>query len=907
MSDGGKMKIKLFLLVLILSGFISGVSEASERVSSDISLNQLGFSTNGYKIAMVTTDAEVFTVRGASDDQPVFSAKLDEPRWWLFSGQWIKVADFSSLTEPGRYYVYAEGGRSYEFEICDSVYDELCEGALKYFYYMRVSTDIDKLYGGKWHRKAGHPDNKVKVHSSATSRGRRRGTIISSPKGWYDAGDYNKYVVNSGITTYTLLALYEAYPEYMKKLSTNIPESSNNVPDILDEALWNIEWLLTMQDPEDGGVYHKLTTKNFAPFVMPHEATEDRYVVKKSTSAALNFAAVMAQASRVYAEYESQFPGLSRKCLEKAVKAWQWAGKNPKVYYTVKQPEGIRTGAYDDKYLRDEFCWAAIELYISTGEDKYYVQSKLNSVPIRGASWRRVSSLGYISLLGNEDKLTAIADISSIKKKFLSFADLLHSRYLDCDYKITNERFEWGSNSLCMNEAIVEMVAYEITANEKYLTVAHANLGYVLGRNPLNSSYVTGFGTHSPKNVHHRISYADGVDEPLPGMMVGGPNHQDTWDCGGERYENLARPALSYLDEKCSISTNEVAINWNASLAYVVCSINANIKNTKSANKMPKISIDGTRFVTDDGKEIVFKGVALPDPVRLDAAGHWSEKYFDEIKAWNCNVVRIPVSPQKWRDPGPDKVFELIDRAISLCKQRDIYIVIDWHSMGNLHEEKFQGDSRITTKKETLEFWAAVAKRYNGENTIAFYETFNEPTTFFGKLGEMSWDQWRDITKMIVAEIRKYDTGTIPVVAGLKWAYDLTEVKDKPFDIENIAYSVHPYPMKAKEPWEENWEKTWGYVADKYPMIALEFGYNIEGEKGAHVPTIGTEEFGKRIINYFSKKGVSWTVWCFDWQWQPRLLKDETYEATETQGAFFKNVLQNNVTNFEEPLNKVKK
>ena len=230
-----------------------------------------------------------------------------------------------------------------------------------------------------------------------------------------------------------------------------------------------------------------------------------------------------------------------------------------------------------------------------------------------------------------------------------------------------------------------------------------------------------------------------------------------------------------------------------------------------------------------------------------------------------------------------------------------MYIVIDWHSIGNLHEELFQGDSRKTTKKETLAFWAAVAKRYKGENTIAFYEIFNEPTTFFGKLGEMTWDQWRDIAKRIVIEIRKYDSETIPVVAGLKWGYDLTEVKDKPFDIDGIAYSIHPYPMKAKEPWEENWEQTWGYVADKYPMIALEFGYNIEGEKGAHVPTIGTDDFGRRIVNYFSKKGISWTVWCFDWYWNPVLLKDDSYEPTETQGAFFKNVLQNNITNFKIP------
>src|SRR5690606_20791942 len=184
------------------------------------------------------------------------------------------------------------------------------------------------------------------------------------------AGDYNKYIVNSGISTYTLLAAYEHFPEIFDPQNLNIPESGDAIPDLLNETLWNLEWMLTMQDATDGGVYHKLTNKRFDGVVMPHEAASDRYVVQKSTAAALNFAAVMATASRVLAQYEQQLPAMSAKMLAAAESAWAWAEANPDVIY--KQPEDIKTGEYGDRQLADEFFWAAAELYITTKKDTYY-------------------------------------------------------------------------------------------------------------------------------------------------------------------------------------------------------------------------------------------------------------------------------------------------------------------------------------------------------------------------------------------------------------------------------------------------------------------------------------------------------------------------------------------------------
>src|SRR5471030_2498462 len=236
---------------------------------------------------------------------------------------------------------------------------------------MRASLALNEKYAGKWARAEGHPDTTVLIHPSAASEKRPAGTRISSPRGWYDAGDYNKYIVNSGISTSTLLSLYEDFPAYMKTVKLNIPESGNGIPDILNEILWNLRWMLTMQDLNDGGVYHKLTNAAFDKFEMPDKATAPRYVVQKGTAATLDFAAVMAQASRIFKKFPKELPGLADSCLTQANKAWDWAVKNPDVAYNQdamnkKFSPAVTTGAYGDRIFSDEFIWAASELFVTT-------------------------------------------------------------------------------------------------------------------------------------------------------------------------------------------------------------------------------------------------------------------------------------------------------------------------------------------------------------------------------------------------------------------------------------------------------------------------------------------------------------------------------------------------------------
>jgi len=560
------------------------LSAASLCQADDIALNQLGFLPGAAKLAAVSArGADAFRVIDVRRGRVALEGRLAPAATWEPSGQAVRLADFSALKLPGHYLLQVEGlGDSPGFEIGDNVYAEVNAAAIKAFYFNRASTPLLPQHAGRWARPAGHADDKVLVHASAASASRPEGTAISSPKGWYDAGDYNKYIVNSGISVYTLLAAWEQFPELFKAQNLNIPETGNSLPDLLDEVLWNLEWMLTMQDPADGGVYHKLTNKSFDGNQMPHETRGERYVVAKGTAAALDFAAVMAHASRVFKPFEAQRPGLSARMREASVAAWKWARANPQVAY--KNPPDVRTGEYGDAKLDDEFAWAAAELYLTTGEAGYREALKLETQPIRVPSWGDVVGLAWASLAQHRDKLSK-PDADLVAKRVSGLGDELAGSWKASAYRLTMESktdFVWGSNAHALNQALMLIQSYRLSSDRAQLDAAQSVLDYVLGRNPLGMSYVTGFGTRAPMHPHHRPSEADGVDAPVPGFIVGGPNpgQQDQKNCPA--YPSKL-PALSYIDHGCSYAANEVAINWNAPLVYVSAAIQALTPNLESA------------------------------------------------------------------------------------------------------------------------------------------------------------------------------------------------------------------------------------------------------------------------------------------------------------------------------------
>lgn len=580
---------KAFFLVFILcaSCSINAQNEGGQiLLSESIRTNQLGYYPDAPKVAVVLGDIgeKKFYITSLDLKDTLFSGSLSKERKSAYSPKTTRIADFSKFSDTGSYIVMVPGvGKSYPFDIKREVHKDLLKGAIKGFYFQRMSTDIPDKYAGKWARKVGHPDTAVKIHASAATKERPEGTIISAPLGWYDAGDYNKYIVNSGITMGTLFSLYEDFPEYFSTLSVAIPEEGNQIPDLLDESLWNLRWMFKMQDPYDGGVYHKLTTAKFEGMVMPEEAKSQRYMVQKSTTAALDFAAVMAQAHRIFKEFEEELPELADSCLVASKSAWKWAKQNPdELYFQDKLNEkfdpDVSTGAYGDGSSSDELIWAASELWLSTGENRYLKHVNLfpgDNMPL--PAWNQVRSLAYYSLLRYKEKFGAFSpeQLAILEKTVLSFADdLVNSAEKSAYATVMGGRetdFVWGSNAVCANQGIALLQAYKISPEKKYLQHALNNLDYLLGRNATGYSYVTGFGDKTPLAPHHRPSESDEIAEPIPGLLVGGPNPGQQDGC--EYPSKIADE--SYTDLECSYASNEIAINWNAPLVYLAGAIEA--------------------------------------------------------------------------------------------------------------------------------------------------------------------------------------------------------------------------------------------------------------------------------------------------------------------------------------------
>ena len=621
--------------VMIGSKAKSGLAQGSKGIR----FNQLGFFTDGYKQAVVSgasaTLPKYYIVTENIEDT-IWSGDLSASKTWSYSGESVRVADFSTFNVPGKYKMLVPGisAASYTFTINDDILNALAKGSLKGFYYQRASTAIPSTYGGVWSRAAGHPDKNVLIHNSAASPGRPTGSTISSPKGWYDAGDYNKYIVNSGISTYTVLACYEHFSTYYDTLKWNIPESNNNLPDVLDEALWNVRWMLTMQD-NDGGVYHKLTNANFdGDNVMPAQATNPRYVVQKGTAATLDFAAVMAQASRIFANFKTELPGLSDSCINAAIKAYAWAKANPSVAYnqSALTNPAITTGGYGDNSFTDEFSWAAAEIFTTTLNKSYYAQTSITrAADIPG--WPNVFTLGLISMAHNRlnivDSLNNVGDTTTIKNKIILLANTYRNEAnSNSAYRVAMGEgawnFGWGSNATAANQSFILIQAFNYTKDSTYLKAALSNMDYLMGRNATGYSFVTGFGAKPSNNIHHRPSQADGISQAIPGLLVGGPNPGQQDGCTG--YPSTL-PALSYLDNECSYSTNEIAINWNAPLAYISGGLQSIFSGIESVAKPYEVK------VVTANKNAVMKNIKInlyPNPT---SSSLFIVKPFDLIEA----------------------------------------------------------------------------------------------------------------------------------------------------------------------------------------------------------------------------------------------------------------------------------
>ncbi|WP_019679377.1 glycoside hydrolase family 9 protein [Ruminococcus flavefaciens] len=527
----------------------SNVDYASSRpYAPSININQVGYRTDAEKIAVFrdVTDQTEFKVVNADTKEAVYTGKLENKKENSTADEINWIGDFSSVKTAGKYYISCEGlDDSYTFEIGGKVYSDLIEDSVRMLYLQRCGVEIED-------EEFGHAACHTK---EATIYG--TSDKIDVCGGWHDAGDYGRYVVPAAKTIADLLYAYQAAPDLYGD-NTNIPESGNGVPDILDEARFELEWMMKMQ-ASDGGAYHKVSCETFPGYVMPTKETAPLIVTPVSSTATADFCASMALAAEFYEKYDKDF---AKKCMDAAEKSWAWLEANPDFLFT--NPKDIVTGDYGDKTDKDERYWAAVQMYRATGDQKYISGV---SKAYTGLDWSTVGDYGNIAILTMKD-----ADKNSdlYKKAYsavISQADSMVKTINDSSYGSALTKYNWGSNMTIANAGIILGLANELTGQESYFNAANSELGYLLGINPVGTCFVSGYGTVSPEHPHHRPSMV--VGHAMKGMLAGGVN-QNLEDSAAKAYCRDLPAAKCYIDNSESYSTNEITIYWNSPLTYLL-------------------------------------------------------------------------------------------------------------------------------------------------------------------------------------------------------------------------------------------------------------------------------------------------------------------------------------------------
>lgn len=567
------LPISFILLSVVILAAMKAAYPAEEG-SVQIKVDQVGYLPGAPKLAVVTASAaKTFEVKRATDNATVFKGTLGPPSLDSDTGDSVQLADFAKLRVAGTYYLDVPGvGRSWTFSIRRDVFSHTFYLAMRAFYGQRCGTSVDlgPEFPGYSHAAC---HLKGEFHPSSGKQGER-----NNIGGWHDAGDYGRYVVNSGITTGTLLWTWEIYGPKVKSIKLNIPETGNGTPDILSEIRWNLEWMLNMQD-EDGGAWHKQTSEHFPGFVMPEDDNLPSEVIGtgqapyKSTCATADLAAVAAIAARVYKPFDPKF---AARNLEAARRAWLWTLKYPNV--TFKNPQGISTGMYGDNYCGDERLWAAAELWRTTGEaafNDYFVKQYPDFRPSLEApsteSWNDVAALGLWTYALSSQKGADPAVVADIRKRTAAAARAIVERTRKNSYHVsllTND-YVWGSNGVVANYGMELLVANLLAPDPSFVESAQDNLHYLLGRNTFSISWVTQVGANPYHHPHHRPSGADKNPEPWPGLLSGGPNAGREDDVLRKLPLGLP-PAKIYADDQASYASNEIAINWQAPLVFLL-------------------------------------------------------------------------------------------------------------------------------------------------------------------------------------------------------------------------------------------------------------------------------------------------------------------------------------------------
>lgn len=539
--------------------------------------NHVGYTPKAAKTFFV--DVNGFPCKGAfcildSQEKVVFEGALTEGSFEHrgvcdYSGENLWTGDFSAVTAPGEYRILVAGKngdfKTECFEISDSWIGKQVKANIKSFFYQRSGVELPEKIAGPWARPAAHLDDHIGFH-----RMMERDGFWNAHGGWYDAGDYGKYIVNGGISVGTLLLACQMAPDAE---SVNVGGCFEQPYSLKEEVRFELDFFLRMQD-HDGGVFFKVTPEHWDGFISPRDSDllQKRLVLGKSTTSSLNFAGALAQASCVFRKDDVAF---ADRCLEASIAAYGWAMKNPEVTWP-HNTEG--SGGYGDEHYDDEFFWARAALLCAlnaagrNGESLFdefrkMLPSDMDKNPAAlGMDWRDTQNMGWNLLALQEFDL----ELQKRARETLEgvSCETLKLQKEDA-YGLSIRKFIWGSNGEVANHALTLLVVNQWKNDEALRAASLEMLHFVYGRNPVDTCFVTGAAWSSPMFPHHRLSHSNNVEKPIPGLVVGGIN-EDRQDGHRAPHYPGDLQGFSYTDERCSFASNETAINWSSPLTAVL-------------------------------------------------------------------------------------------------------------------------------------------------------------------------------------------------------------------------------------------------------------------------------------------------------------------------------------------------
>ncbi len=575
------------LLVSFFAGIfglvsVRGINADSTVVKASlynpVMINQLGYTVTGRKVFYSSKPARKFIIRNEENGEIVFSGPMVYEGFDTDTGMDIRLGDFSVFHTPGKYFVEVIGaGKSSPFEIKDDVYNKALILTSRFFYHQR--SGIDTLCDdGQTVIKKGHI-----AEAFLWGDNRERKNVSG---GWYDAGDYGRYMPTASFSVSMLLYAYEFNPDFFKDGALGLPESGNGIPDLLDEIEWELSWMLKMQT-KTGSVYHKVTTMEYPEMgTLPAEDTAPLYLFGPTSVDTAYFSAVMARSARVLERNDSEF---ARKCRVAALKSCNWLLANPNQipsggFHNPPPSVYPMQGGYDfSGSENDARMWAAAELYRLTGKENMFDTFKAlyksggHKTIFKKMDWSDPYAFALYTFLSGSDKslplykqvyddfINQTDKIMAVSKKSLLYTSLAGRE--------GPFAYVWGSNEVVSANGVELIMAYKLTGDERYLMTAENQLHYLLGCNGLSKIFLSGIGSNPVKHPHHNLSIYCG--RAVSGIVGEGPDGAVDEGSGGDMilnrlWENKIPAALCYADNEESWATNEPTIDANAAFTALL-------------------------------------------------------------------------------------------------------------------------------------------------------------------------------------------------------------------------------------------------------------------------------------------------------------------------------------------------